>query len=420
MYGLCDCNNFFVSCEKLFAPQLEGKAVVVLSNNDGCVVSRSQEAKDLGVKMGQPFFQLQEMVKSGAITAFSSNYRLYGDMSQRVFETLRQHVPQVEIYSIDEAFLQLDGIPLDSLVTFVQKLVRTVRRNTGIPVSIGIAPTKTLAKIASKLAKKYPRLEGCCLMHREQDIEKVLSTLPIEEVWGIGRQYSRMLRGFAIRTAGDFVRLCQEWVEGKMGKTGLVTWRELRGQESLGFEPQSPQRQSITVSRSFARETTDHQQLHQSVAAFLATACQKLRAQGSQAATLQIFLATNRHKPEQPQHVETALHRFLQPTSSTLEMAPIARRLLAGILRPNHAYKKAGVTLGQITPEGSGQTAMFESPTDPKKQSALMKTIDRVNATHGRQTLRLGSQGSPMANIRKDRISPNYTTNLLEIITVKV
>jgi len=281
MYGLCDCNNFFASCERVFRPELEGRPVVVLSNNDGCVIARSNEAKALGIRMGHPYFQIRDLEKRHNVAVFSSNFNLYGDMSRRVIWTLRRMVPAAEVYSIDEAFLDLRGIETGRLEELGRHISRTVRRNTGIPVSIGIAPTKTLAKIASKLCKEYPKLQGACLMYRPQDIEKVLRKFPIEDVWGIGRKHRRMLQAANVRTAWDFVQRPEAWIRGRMGVTGLRTWKELQGEACIDFESAPPAKQQITVSRSFAHELTQYEEIHTSVAAFASMAAEKLRRQQS-------------------------------------------------------------------------------------------------------------------------------------------
>ena len=249
MYGLCDCNNFYASCERVFRPDLVGRPVVVLSNNDGCIIARSNEAKALGIGMGQPFYQIRPLIDRGLVTVFSANFALYGDLSRRVMATLRSLVPGIEVYSIDEAFFDLRGMaePLDELG---RSIGRTIRRNVGIPVSIGIAPTKTLAKIASKLAKQYPRLNGCCYMHRPEDITKVLRKFPLLDVWGIGRRYGRMFDRMGLRTAQQFVELPQEWVRARMGVVGLRTWNELQGMECISFEHMPPRKQQITLSLS--------------------------------------------------------------------------------------------------------------------------------------------------------------------------
>ncbi len=275
MYGLCDCNNFFVSCERVFRPDLAERPVVVLSNNDGCVISRSNEAKALGIGMGQPLYQVQPLIARHKVAIFSANFALYGDMSRRVMTTLRDSVPRIEVYSIDEAFFDLQGIeePLD---VFGRTVSRTIRRNTGIPVSIGIAPTKTLAKIASKLAKRYPKLDGCCYMYRPQDIEKVLSTFPLRDVWGIGRRYGKMFDAMRIDTALQFTQLPQEWVHRRMGVTGLRTWNELQGIECISFEQMPLKKQQITISRSFPKEIYESDELDRIVSEFASMCAEKL------------------------------------------------------------------------------------------------------------------------------------------------
>lgn len=252
MYGLCDCNNFFVSCERLFRPDLEGRPVVVLSSNDGCVISRSNEAKTLGIRMGQPYFQVRGMIERHDVAVFSGNMALYGDLSRRVIGRLRELVPAAEVYSIDEAFIDFGGIATEELDALGHRLGRTIRRDTGIPVSIGIAPTKTLAKIASKLCKSYPRLDGCCLMHRAEDVDKVLGRFPVGDVWGIGRRHRAMLQAAGVATARDLAQRSEAWVRGRMGITGVRTWRELRGEACIDFETAPAARQQISVSRSFA------------------------------------------------------------------------------------------------------------------------------------------------------------------------
>ena len=257
MIGLCDCNNFFASCERVFRPDLEGKPVVVLSNNDGCIIARSNEAKALGIKMATPLFQAKDVIEQNNVAVFSSNYQLYGDMSNRVISILKETVPAIEVYSIDEAFLNLEGLPLEELQQKGRNLSARIKKDTGIPVSIGIAPTKTLAKIASKLCKQYPKLRGCCLMYRPQDIEKVLRRFPVGDVWGIGRKYRRKLQLMGVSTAWDFCSLPRAEVSRMMSVTGVKTWLELHGEPCIGFDEVPQDRQTICVSRSFAHDITD-------------------------------------------------------------------------------------------------------------------------------------------------------------------
>lgn len=419
MFGLCDCNNFFVSCERAFNPSLDGKPVVVLSNNDGCVVSRSNEAKAIGIKMGQPLYQIRDIVKQHDVTIFSSNYRLYGDMSQRVMTTLKQHVPYIEIYSIDEAFLLLDGIPTEQLKGFGEELARTVRRNTGIPVSIGISHTKTLAKIASKLCKKYPKLNSSCLMHREQDIAKVLSTYPIEDIWGIGRRHTKMLKECNINTAAHFCALSEEWVQNRMSITGVRTWRELHGTPCIEFSHQTADKQSIMVSRSFSKELYTLEELRETISTFAGTAAEKLRKQKSVAQELQVYILTNRHRDDRPQHHECAMIQFPTPTDSTLEIVHAAIALLKRSYRKGFGYKKTGVRLSRITPANAVQGALFDT-IDRPKHKLLMQTIDKINATQGRGSIKIVSQGEITAHTNREYLSPQYTTLWEDIIKVKV
>ncbi len=419
MIGLCDCNNFFVSCERLFNPALEGRPVIVMSSNDGCVVARSNEAKALGIKMGQPLYQIKELIARENVATLSTNLQLYGDMSQRVMQVLRENIPSVEIYSIDEAFLDFSGFDLATVEEFGRDLSRKVRRATGIPVSIGIAPTKTLAKIASKLCKQYPKLRGCCLMYRPEDVAKVLSKYPIDDIWGIGRKYAKELRKFGIYTAAQFVDSPPEWVRAKMHIVGLRTWRELRGEACLEFGYTTPERQSIMVSRSFSRDVDDLERLTESVVTFASNAAEKLRRQGSVAGQMQVFIFTNRHREDQPQHSEGRLVQFLTPTDSTLEIVAQATQLLRELFCRGFGYKKAGVILYDISSKQGVQSAMFD-PLDRTKHTALMEVLDRINNDMGRSTLRVGSQGSSGVPTNSQHRSPLYTTSWSDILTIKV
>ena len=419
MYGLCDCNNFFVSCERVFNPSLNGRPVVVLSNNDGCVVSRSNEAKAIGIKMGQPLYQIHDLVKRHDVAVHSSNYRLYGDMSQRVMETLKSYIPHIEIYSIDEAFLDLEGHPIEKLQDFARELSRIIRRNTGIPVSIGISHTKTLAKIASKLCKSYPKLQGACLMHREEDIKKVLSRYPVEDIWGIGRRHSKHLHTLGVTTAAQLCSKSEIWIRNTLSITGVRTWRELHGTPSIEYTDKIADRQTITVSRSFAKELYDFEELHETISTFATLVSEKLRRQRSVAGELQVFILTNRHREDQPQHREGKLFRFPTPTNSTLEIVKAATELLKELYRRGYGYKKSGVTLSNITPDNAVQSSIFDTVNRPKHK-LLMQTIDNINATLGRESIRIVSQGSITHHTNHKHLSPQYTTDWDDIIVVKV
>lgn len=417
MYGLCDCNNFFASCERVFRPDLEGRPVVVLSNNDGCVIARSNEAKALGIRMGQPYYQIRELAARCGVEVFSSNYRLYGDMSRRVMATLRSMVPAAEIYSIDEAFIDLQGIDVGQLADLGHRIGSRIRRDTGIPVSIGMAPTKTLAKIASKLCKHYPALHGACLMYREEDVEKVLRRFAIEEVWGVGRKHRRMLQAAGIRTAWEFTRHSEPWVRARMGITGVRTWCELRGEACIGFEQTPQPRQQITVSRSFARELTDMEELHASVAAFASLCAEKLRREGSLCAELAVYILTNRHREDLPQYFESERARPVVATDDTLELVSLASAALRRIFRPGYGYKKAGVVFTELTPRNGQQSDLFD-PVDRVKQARLMEAMDAANRLYGRKVV-VAAQGFTPLRTNREHLSPEYTTSWEEILRVK-
>ncbi len=419
MIGLCDCNNFFVSCERLFNPSLAGCPVVVLSSNDGCVIARSNESKALGIKMGQPLYQVRDIVQRENVAIQSTNFPLYGDMSRRVMETLRDNLPSIEVYSIDEAFLDMSAIATDKLKSYGEQLSSVVQRNTGIPVSIGIAPTKTLAKIASKLCKSYPKLNGACLLYRPEDVEKVLSSYPIEDVWGIGRRSSKMLRTYDIDTAARFREAPKEWVRSKMGITGLRTWLELWGESSILFDESHPDRKSIMVSRSFASEIYNFDELHTALAGFISSAAEKLRAQQSVAGQMQIFILTNRHRSDQPQYNANEIIAFDTPTDSTIEAASKAAKVLRKLYREGFGYKKAGVIFYDIRPAGQVQASLFDT-TDHTRHKSLMQQLDSINSQFGKNSVRLGAQSSAKKIVSSNYLSPQYTTKWEDIIKVKV
>ena len=298
MYALADCNNFFVSCERLFRPDLNGRPVIVLSNNDGCAIARSNEAKALGIGMGAPLFKIADIVRRNHVVVFSGNMALYGDISRRVQQTLMEFTPAIERYSIDEAFLDLRGMETADFDALAKEISRRCLRNTGIPVSVGIAPTKTLAKIASKLCKRYPKLRGGCYMYRPEDVEKVLRRFPVEDVWGIGRRFSKRLIELGIKTAYDFTTLSPEWVRAQMSVTGMRTWRELRGEACIGFEDGFQAKQSICTSRSFATEIYEFDALAEQVAKFASMTAEKLRRQHSACNQMTVFAWTNRFKED--------------------------------------------------------------------------------------------------------------------------
>ncbi len=414
MIGIIDCNNFFVSCERVFQPQLEGKAVVVLSNNDGCVVARSNEAKQMGIKMGVPFFQVQHLVKQGLLHVRSSNYRLYGDMSQRVMSLVRKHVPHLEIYSIDEGFFDLEGIK--DAETFGRELAAMIRKCTGIPVSVGIAPTKTLAKIASKFAKKHAGYHHCCIIDNEEKRIKALQLTEIGDVWGIGRQHKQRLTERGIRTAHDFTLMRETSVRSQMALPGVHTWRELRGQSVLDFQPTSAKR-SMTSSRSFRDCINNYEELRSIIADFAANCAERLRREGSAALIVTTFVSTNRFRTDEIQYANAASVKLDVATSDIRELVGAALQAFDKIFLPCYSYKKAGVSLNQIVSNQCIQQNIFDN-VDRNKQQRLLKAIDTIKSREGKQAIRVAVQGNVQKAMRSDHTSRHYTTSLDEIIEV--
>lgn len=419
MYALVDCNNFFVSCERAFQPDLEGKPVVVLSNNDGCIVARSNEAKAMGIKMGTPFFKVKNLVDSGALIVRSSNYTLYGDLSSRVMSILAGAVPKIEVYSIDEAYMIVDGIAEADVINICKTLVCRIRKWVGIPVSIGIARTKTLAKVANHFAKKYPGYKGVCIIHNEEQRLKALSLTPVDDVWGIGRRMGPKLLAMGIKTALDFTERDESWVDMLMGINGVRVWRELCAIECVEEERQMA-RQSICTSRSFADTISDLQELSARVSDFAAMCAQKLRHDGTSAYCITTFLYTNRFREDLPQDFPDATIRLDVPVNSTQEVVASALKALRLIWKPGYEYKKAGVIVSRIVPDGERQMILFDNGGEVReRQEVLSRVMDRVNVS-GRNLLRIATQrpGHYADGIRRDHCSRPFSTDFSSLIDV--
>lgn len=418
MYGLIDCNNFYASCERVFQPSLNGKAIVVLSNNDGCVIARSAEAKMLGIPMGEPAYKLKELIESNQVAVFSSNYVLYGDMSHRVMTTIAAFVPEMEVYSIDEAFLSLNGFENINLNDLGGKLVRTVIRNTGIPVSLGIAPTKTLAKVANKFAKKYKNYKGVCVIDNDEKREKALKLTNIGDVWGIGRQYTKKLEYYSVNTAWDFTQRSKAWVRQQMGVIGERTWLELRGISCI--ETESPKsKKSICTSRSFGEKLTTIEPISEAVANFAAGCAEKLRVQKSTAAMINVFIHTNPFATNQPQYYNQITIKLPVSSNDTTELIDYAIRGLKAIFKEGYKYKKAGVIVSEVTPERPLQADMFDIRNRTKYKKAML-AMDSLNATYGRQKVKIAAQGFDRKwKLKNEKLSPCYTTSLKDILVVK-
>lgn len=384
MYALVDCNNFFVSCERVFQPWLEGRPVVVLSNNDGCVVARSNESKAMGIKMGTPYYQVKHLVEAGRLEVRSSNYILYGDLSDRVMSILAEAVPRIEIYSIDEAFLVMDGIGYGDVIDICRSLVPKIRKWVGIPVSIGVAPTKTLAKIASHFAKKYPGYRGVCTIDDGQKMAKALSLTPVGDVWGIGRRNRARLQACGVETAADFVAKPEAWIDRNFSVTGVRTWKELQGIVCLD-EELPEKRKSVCTSRSFAEMLTDESDISEKVADFAAHCAKKLREEGTAAGNVTTFLMTNRFREDLDQYNQAATVVLPVAASSTPEIVSAALKALHMIFRPGYRYKKAGVVVDGIVDQDAVQGVIFDFDEEMRhRQDVLSSVMDAVNDRRSR------------------------------------
>ena len=421
MFALADCNNFFASCERVFRPDLHGKPVIVLSSNDGCAIARSNEAKALGIKMGAPFFKIKDIVEKHGVAVFSGNMALYGDMSRRVKWVLEGYAPAVEVYSIDEAFLDLRGISGIDFDAYAKEISAQCWKLTSIPVSIGIAPTKTLAKIASKLCKQYPKLRGGCYMHRPQDIEKVLRKFPIEDVWGIGRKSAAKLQARYIKTAYDFTQLPETAVRSMMGITGLRTWKELQGIPCIEFEDGFEAKQSICVSRSFSSEIYELGDLQEQIANFAATLAEKLRKQGSVTSEIAVFAYTNRFKEDQPQTHSSALVTFPTPTAGQKSIITSAVKAVREFFRSGYGYKKAGVIATGVMAESEATPSLFDDPHALEQEQKITEALSAINSAFGDGTIKLAVQGSGHIKTTCQKQSPHYTTRWTDLpkVTVK-
>ena len=435
MYGIVDCDNCYVSCERVFRPDLNGKPVVVLSNNDGCVVARSNEAKKLGIKAGMPYYQLAQQLPNEKIAVFSSNYELYGELTARVVEIIRQEAPAYFRYSIDECFVYFNSFDMHDggtgLKGWGEQLYRRIRKSVGIPVSIGIAPTKTLAKTASHFAKKYPGYRHCCLIDTEEKRRKALKLFPIGEVWGIGRRYSARLEALGVKTAYDFAQKSESWVNATFNNIVIHrTWQELNGEDCVPNE-ELAKKKSICTSRSFNGMVTDIDTLKTHVANYAARCAEKLRQQGTVASVVAVFLYTNTFRQDLPQYWNFREQRLPMATDSTIDIVKAASQALQDIYIQGYHYKKAGVILMGIGPNSPVQLDLFDFNAEHfQKMKRLDAVIDRINKVNGTETIVLGSQqysqkdgkgkADVFANaIKHDFRSKNPTTRWTDIIHLK-
>lgn len=450
MIGLADCNNFYCSCERVFRPDLTGKPVVVLSNNDGCVIARSEEAKALGYKMGDPFYQVKSKLEAEGVAIFSSNYTLYGSLSNRVMSMLSHYSPHIDQYSIDESFFEVDESMAEAfflqdsdnkrhqpaavddpiLHRYGARISSDVLRAVGIPISIGIAETKTLAKIGSKFAKKYKGYKGCCIIDTDERRHKALTLFPIEDVWGIGRQTARRLDYLGIHTAAQFADKKESWVRSHFNITTVRTWKELNGESCISID-ELPQKKSICTSRSFSDEgISDKDVIEEAVANFAVRCAEKLRRQGSVCQGITVFAWTSRFNGNAPEYT---LHDSLVLPIATQAQDEIVRAALT-ILRSRYPkpidsrpdrpelvfrFKKAGVILWQISPDNPRQQDLFDT-IDRHRQKALMEAIDAINRKNGHGTIRQAIQGTSCRfDLKREYMSQRFTTNIDEILRVK-
>ncbi len=419
MYALIDCNNFFVSCERVFRPDLNGKPVIVLSNNDGCIISRSNEAKAIGFPMGAPFFECKELLKKYPVTYFSANFSLYGDFSHRIMHLLAGFCPDIEVYSIDEAFLCFSNLQTDeSYKNIGLRIKEHILRCTGIPVSIGFAPTKTLAKVANHVAKKYPQqTQNVHVIDHEEKRIKALKWIAVEDIWGIGRSHSRRLKAMNICKGIDFIKLSDSWIKAKMSVVGLRIKQELMGQSCLKSE-EIKDKKSISISFSFEKEIYDLSSLKERISAFASKSASKLRKQHSVCGMILVYIHSNFHKKSTPLFYKHMYIKLPFKTNSTIEIVKYSKAALEKIYKEGNGIKKAGVILSDIIPDKVIDLNLFEQRKE--EHDALMKTVDLLNNKMGEFTVHLASHKQSLKfKTLQQHLSPRYTTRWADILKIK-
>tara|TARA_B100001059_G_scaffold85523_1_gene83648 strand:- start:1938 stop:3191 length:1254 start_codon:yes stop_codon:yes gene_type:complete len=417
MLALADCNNFYASCERVFQPHLEGKPIVVLSNNDGCVIARSNESKALGIKMGVPVFQVKTIIEQHNIQVFSSNFTLYGDLSKRVMSSMRQEVKAMEVYSIDEAFMDFsgEGSPLEKGIALKKK----VQQHVGIPISIGIAPTKTLCKVAGLIAKKHTKT-GVFVLQDKALIKRALKWLPVAELWGVGRRHARMLDSVGIKTAYDLCRADDSWIRRRLSVVGLRMVKELRGIPCFPLEESASRKKNICTSRSFGKAVKQMEDLKEALSTYASTCAYKLRKQKSCASRISIFIHTNPFKPTDKQYKGFTSFVLDTPTNDSIELVRLALEGLEKIYRSDCTYKKAGVIVSDISPQQQQQLSLFDT-LDRKKHQSIMTALDNINDKIGKDKVRLAVQGKGRQwKMKQEQLSPCYSTRIEDALKVYV
>ena len=419
MFALIDCNNFYVSCERVFNPKLNNNPVVVLSNNDGCAISRSNEAKALGIPMGAPAFKYETVFRKNNVHVFSSNFPLYGDMSSRIMGILSKFTPNIEIYSIDEAFLKFEGFENYDLESYCQEIKDTVLKWTGIPISIGIAPTKVLAKVSNRIAKKFPnQTKGVYLINSEEKRIKALKWLKIQDVWGIGFRHTKRLKNIKINTAYNFINLEDNWVRKNMGVVGLRLKKELEGKSVLDLEEVRSPKKAIATTRSFEGTITDYQKIKERISTFAICCAEKLRAQNSTCNSIYVFIRSNKFQKNKTQYRNGLLMTIPFATNSNIVVSKYAVEGLKKIFRQGINYKKAGTIVMGLESSGNHQLNLFEN--ENPKHIYLMKAIDYIQKKEGQNKINLACQDLRKRwKMKQEKLSPNYTCKINEIIKVK-
>lgn len=420
VFALVDCNNFYASCEKLFRPDLKDTPVVVLSNNDGCVVARSREAKLLGIKMGVPVFQIKSEMQRHGILAFSSNYALYADLSSRVMRTLEEMAPRVEVYSIDEAFLDLTGIESAiSLVEFGQQVRERIGHWIGITVCVGIAPTKTLAKLANHAAKKYPATQGVVDLTNPDRQRRLLALVPVDDVWGVGRRLSKRLNALGITTALDLANASPRAIRDQFSVVLERTVRELNGESCIELEEIPPTKKQIVCSRSFGAKVTQFELLREAVCEYATRATEKLRKEQQQAKVLTVFIRTSPFKDNEPQYSNSASGELLIPSCDTRDFIELANHLLKRIWKDGFRYAKAGVMLSDFYDPGMFQPGLFDDVSTRSNSQQLMSVLDTINQSGAGKVFFAGQGTKKDWSMKREHLSPAYTTRWDQLPRVK-
>lgn len=417
IFALADCNNFFVSCERVFNPKLMNRPVVVLSNNDGCVIARSNEAKALGIAMGTPYFKIKNRCEAEGVTALSSNYLLYADMSARVMQALKQFSPEIEVYSVDEAFFRLDAYKGKDAIQYAQKIRNTVSQWTGIPISIGVSSTKTLAKVANYWAKKFSKKSFFSALDTATH-DLLLQSLPLEEIWGIGKRSADQLNRMGIHTALELKQAHPAWIRQHLGVMGERIVRELNGISCLELEKPAPQ-QGIGCAKSFGKGVTNIEELYEALSCYVSTVCRKLREQKCHVSRIQVLLQTSRFRSEEERYRAVKEYQFEQPTQNTNEVIAAAKSCLKEVYKTGYVYQKVGIMLFDLIPNSQQQADLFAETKVVTQSSRLSELMDDINKKLGKHTLFLAAEGTKRAwQRRRQHVSPNYTSNWKELLTV--